>query len=107
MSTGCWSARVLITGAAQPNEPVEVLIMRALEAKVVDAVWSTVAALVPDPPSGHPLGCHRRRVPNEVCFRGILIRLVTGCSWIVTETLLGGVVSDTTLRARRDEWIAA
>ena len=81
--------------------------MRALEAEVVDAVWSTVAELVPDPPSGHPLGCHRRRVPNEVCFRGILIRLVTGCSWTVTEMLLGGVVSDTTLRARRDEWIAA
>jgi len=81
--------------------------MRALEAEVVDAVWSTVAGLVPDPPSDHPLGCHRRRVSNEVCFRGILIRLVTGCSWVVTEVLLGGVVSDTTLRARRDEWIAA
>src|SRR4051794_4228647 len=81
--------------------------MRALEAEVVDAVWSTVAELVPDRPSDHPLGCHRRRVPNEVCFRGILVRLVTGCSWIVTEALLGGAVSDTTLRARRDEWIAA
>jgi transposase len=81
--------------------------MRALDAEVVDAVWSTVADLVPDPPTDHPLGCHRRRVPNEVCFRGILVRLVTGCSWVVTEVLLGGVVSDTTLRARRDEWIAA
>jgi hypothetical protein len=41
-----------------------------------------------------------------VCFEGILIRLVTGCAWVDVESLLGGVVSDTTLRARRDEWIA-
>ena len=40
-------------------------------------------------------------------FWGILVRLVTGCSWVTAERLLGGVVSDTTLRARRDEWIAA
>ena len=32
---------------------------------------------------------------------------MTGCSWVTAERLLGGVVSDTTLRARRDEWIAA
>jgi hypothetical protein len=32
---------------------------------------------------------------------------VTGCSWVVAERLCGGAVSDTTLRARRDEWITA
>jgi len=53
------------------------------------------------------LGCHRRRVDDKVCFRGLLIRLVTGCSWVDAETLMGGVVSDTTLRARRDEWVDA
>jgi hypothetical protein len=37
----------------------------------------------------------------------MLIRLVTGCSWVDAERLMGGVVSDTTMRARRDEWIAA
>jgi hypothetical protein len=42
-----------------------------------------------------------------VCFEGILVRLVTGCSWVDVEYLLGGRVSDTTLRARRDEWIEA
>jgi transposase len=81
--------------------------MRAFDSEVVHAVWAAVAGLVPERPETHPLGCHRRRVGDEVCFRGILIRLVTGCSWIVTEALLGGVVSDTTLRARRDEWISA
>jgi hypothetical protein len=32
---------------------------------------------------------------------------VTGCSWVDVEYLLGVRVSDTTLRARHDEWIAA
>ena len=36
-----------------------------------------------------------------------MVRLVTGCSWTTAERLLGGVVSDTTPRERRDEWIAA
>ena len=35
------------------------------------------------------------------------MRLVTGCSWVSAEHVLGGAVSDTTLRARRDEWIDA
>jgi transposase len=34
----------------------------------------------------------------------MLIRLVTGCSWVDAEQLIGRAVSDTTLRARRDEW---
>jgi transposase len=97
----------LITGAAQPNDPVEVPIMRAFDPEVVEVVWAAVAGLLPERPDTHPLGCHRRRTPDRVCFQAILIRLVTGCSWVVTETLMGGVVSDTTVRARRDEWIAA
>lgn len=81
--------------------------MRALEREVVDAVWHAVEALVPEPVDDHPLGCHRPRVSDRICFEGILIRLVIGCSWVDTEALLRHVVSDTTLRARRDEWIAA
>jgi putative transposase len=34
----------------------------------------------------------------------MLIRLVTGCSWVDAERLIGGAVSDRTLRSRRDEW---
>jgi hypothetical protein len=37
----------------------------------------------------------------------MLVRLVTGCSWEDAEHLCGHKVSDTTMRARRDEWIAA
>jgi hypothetical protein len=36
-----------------------------------------------------------------------LIRLVTGASWVDIEAILDHQVSDTTLRSRRDEWIAA
>jgi transposase len=78
--------------------------MCALEPEVVDAVWTAVEALLPRPPiDGHPLGYHRPRVPDRLCFEGILIRLVTGCSWVDAERLIGGMASDTMLRARRDE----
>ena len=81
--------------------------MRALDPEVVAAVWAAVEPLVAVAPRSHPLGCHRPRVPNRLCFEGILIRLVTGCAWVDAERLLSNRVSDTTLRTRRDEWIDA
>ncbi|HVX19736.1 MAG TPA: IS5 family transposase [Acidimicrobiales bacterium] len=91
----------------KPDDPVEVPhIMRALEPEVFDAVYAAVSPLLPAPPDGHPLGCHRRRVPDRTCLWAMLVRLTTGCSWVDAERLCGGV-SDTTLRARRDEWVAA
>jgi transposase len=81
--------------------------MRALDPEVKDAVWEAVAALIPAPVDTHPLGVHRPRADNRICFEGILIRLVTGCSWEDAERLIGGVVSDTTLRSRRTEWVEA
>jgi transposase len=81
--------------------------MRALEREVVDAIWAAIEPLLPPPPRTHPLGCHRPRVPDQLCFRGILLRLVTGASWVDIEAILDHQVSDTTLRTRRDEWIDA
>ena len=81
--------------------------MRALEPEVANAVWEAVEGLIPIREVNHPMGGHRPRIPDHICFQGILIRLVTGCSWVSTEHLLGGAVSDTTLRARRDEWTEA
>ncbi|HZT65551.1 MAG TPA: IS5 family transposase [Acidimicrobiales bacterium] len=81
--------------------------MRALEPAVFDAVWAEVEPLLPAPCDDHPLGCHRPRVPDRDCLWAMLVRLVTGCSWVDAERLTGGVVSDTTLRSRRDEWVAA
>ena len=80
---------------------------RALEPEVVDTIWLTIMPLLPPADASHPLGCHRQRISDEVCFRGILIRLVTGSSWRDIEAIMGFEVSDTTLRSRRDEWIDA
>lgn len=83
--------------------------MYALDPAVHAPVFETVKHLIPAPPP-HPLGCHRRRVPDHVCFMALLLRLVHGLSWESTEhvmALAGHRVSDTTLRARRDEWVNA
>ena len=79
----------------------------ALEPEVVDVIWQAVEPLLPARVETHPLGCHRPRVADRLCWWGILIRLVTGASWVDIEAILERRVSDTTLRARRDEWIAA
>ena len=81
--------------------------MRALEPEVMDTMWAAVEPLLPVRGDDHPLGCHNPRIPDRVCFRGLMIRLVTGASWVDVEAIMGFEVSDTTLRARRDEWIAA
>jgi transposase len=78
--------------------------MRALDPEVRDIVWAAIEALIPARIDTHPLGCHRRRIPDRDCFDVILVRLVTGCSWEDAERLCGNKVSDTTARARRDEW---
>ncbi len=81
--------------------------MRALDPEVVDAVWAGCEPLLPAPLDTHPLGCHRPRAQDRDCFEVILVRLATGCSWEDAERLCGTKVSDTTARARRDEWIGA
>jgi transposase len=79
--------------------------MLALDPDVVDAVWQSFASYLPPPGvSTHPLGCHRPRISDRDCFEAILFRLVTGCSWDVAGRL--GKGSETTLRRRRDEWVA-
>ena len=62
--------------------------MRALDPEVVDAVWETIEPMIPRPPRTHPIGCHRPRFPDQLCFWGMLVRLVTGCSWVSVEAIL-------------------
>ncbi len=80
--------------------------MLAMEPRVAEAVWKSLEGhLPPRPPDTHPLGCHRQRIPDRDCFTEILARLVTGCSWDVAARLC--TASETTLRARRTEWLTA
>jgi transposase len=81
--------------------------MRALEPEVFDTVFAAIEPLLPVHNETHPLGCHRPRAADRDCFEVMLVRLVTGCSWEDAERLCGYKVSDTTARARRDEWIEA
>lgn len=80
--------------------------MYAYDPAINGPVFATIKDLLPAPPE-HPLGCHRRRIDDFVCFVWILHRLVTGASWETLEVMSGHAVSDTTLRARRNEWIDA
>jgi len=78
----------------------------ALDPRVVDAVWAAVQGhLPPRPTDTHPLGCHRPRIPDRDCFAGILLRLVTGCSWDVAARFTPA--GETTLRNRRTQWLNA
>ena len=79
--------------------------MLALHPTVVDAIWQSFAGYLPErvEPT-HPLGCHRPRISDRDCFEAILFRLVTGCSWDMAGRL--GKGGETTLRRRRDEWVA-
>jgi len=81
--------------------------MRALDPEVKAIVWQAVEPLLPVPADEHPLGCHRRRKSDRDCFEVMLVRLATGCSFEDAERLCGNVVSDTTVRSRRDEWTKA
>ncbi len=80
---------------------------RAMEQEVFDVIWEVVQPLIPVHVCTHPLGRHRPRIDDRICMRGLFIRLVTGASWVDIEAILDWEVSDTTLRDRRDEWIAA
>ena len=103
-SSGCPGWNV---GCTNNDDSVEVsVIMRALDPEVMDAMWAAAEPLLPCRGDDHPLGCHNPRIADRVCFEGILIRLVTGCSWVTAERLMAHRAS-ATLRARRDEWVDA
>ncbi|WP_240167555.1 IS5 family transposase [Streptomyces noursei] len=61
-------------------------------------------ALLPDRKefaSGHPLGCHRRRVPDRTVFEHVLLALVHGS---VYKRISSPGCSDRTIRRRVKEW---
>jgi hypothetical protein len=78
----------------------------ALPPSIIEPIFEQFAYLLPERESKyrHPLGCHRRRIPNRVVFEKLVQVLVFGCAY---ERIADGSCSATTLRRRRDEWIEA
>jgi transposase len=75
----------------------------ALPSSVLEPLWVQVSALLPTRQVHHPLGCHRPRIPDRVVFDKLIQVLVFGCGY---RRIADVTCSATTLRRRRDEWIA-
>jgi len=60
--------------------------------------------LLPERETNHPLGCHRSRISDRTVFEKLVQILVFGCAY---ERIAEEGCSATTLRRRRDEWIAS
>jgi Transposase DDE domain len=76
----------------------------ALPSSLIEPVWVEFAALLPARPAvdpTHPLGCHRRRVPDRVVFEHVLDALVHGSGY---ERIATAACSDRTIRRRLKEW---
>ena len=50
------------------------------EFRITDTLWERLSPPLPaHTPKAHPLGCHRRRVPDQQVLNGIFFVLRTGC----------------------------
>jgi transposase len=76
----------------------------AVPSSIIEPIWDQFTALLPARQTAHPLGCHRRRIPDRVVFDKLVQGLVFGCAY---ARIADAACSATTLRRRRDEWIAA
>jgi transposase len=55
--------------------------MPALPSSILEPLWLQFTALLPARQVYHPLGCHRRRIPDRVIFDKLIQVLVFGCGW--------------------------
>jgi transposase len=78
--------------------------MPAVPSSIIAPIWDQFAALLPPHEVDHPLGCHRLRIPDRLVFDKLVQVLVFGCAY---ERIADATCSATTLRRRRDAWIAA
>jgi Transposase DDE domain len=75
----------------------------AIPSFLIEPIWEQFAALLPARVVRHPKGGHRPRIDDRVVFDKLVQVLVFGCAyWRIAD----GSCSATTLRRRRDEWIA-
>ena len=77
--------------------------MPAIPPYIIEPIWEQFRALLPEREVVHPLGCHRSRIPDWVVFEKLVQVLVFGCAY---RRIADWSCSATTLRDRRDEWIA-
>lgn len=77
--------------------------MPALSPYIIKPIWEQFMALLPEREVDHPLDCHRSCIPDRVVFEKLVQILVFGCAY---RRIADSSCSATTLRDRRDEWIA-
>ncbi|WP_329449571.1 IS5 family transposase [Streptomyces sp. NBC_01724] len=78
--------------------------MPALPSCLLEPAWDQFRALLPDRAefdSDHPLGCHRRRIPDRVVFDHVVQALVHGSGY---ERISSPGCSDRTIRRRVKLW---
>ena len=81
--------------------------MPAIPSSLLEPVWVEFDALLPDRGEfhpDHPLGCHRRRIPDRIVFEHVVDALVHGSGYERIATL---GCSDSTIRRRLKDWSAA
>jgi transposase len=75
----------------------------AVPSCILDPLREEFLALLPARVDAHPLGCHRPRIDDSLVFDKLVEALVFGAGY---ERIADIGCSATTMRRRRDEWIA-
>lgn len=81
--------------------------MPVIPSCLLEPLWDQFAALLPERPEvapTHPLGCHRRRVPDRLVFEHVVAALVHGSGY---ERIATPGCSERTIRRRLQEWATA
>jgi transposase len=81
--------------------------MPAVPVSLLEPIWHQFAAFLPNRPAvapSHPLGCHRRRIPDRVVFEHVVEALVHGSGY---ERVASAACSDRTIRRRIHAWAEA
>jgi Transposase DDE domain len=76
----------------------------AVPSCLLESIWVEFRVLVGERPPfdpAHPLGCHRRRVPDRVVFEHVVAALVHGSGY---ERIASAGCSDRTIRRRLKDW---
>jgi hypothetical protein len=80
----------------------------AVPSCLFEPIWVEFRAIIggerPTFHPGHPLGRHRRRIPDRVVFEHVIDALVHGSGY---ERIATGKCSDPTIRRRLKEWADA